>query len=122
MKHSHKHDHVPSVGVQPSPVRFEYSNRMATTVFIAGTFNEWQPTAKAMHHTGDGHWLKDTVLNPGTYEYCLVVDGRWIPDPAANETVPNPFGGMNSVLRVASTPEAAHLVDLEHSPSKTENK
>ncbi len=65
------------------PVRFEYNNRTATAVYIAGTFNEWQPTAKAMHNSGDGHWLKDTVLNPGTYEYCLVADGHWIPDPAA---------------------------------------
>jgi hypothetical protein len=43
----------------------------------------------------------------GTYEYCLVVDGQWMPDPLARETVPNRFGGRNPVLTVASTPEAA---------------
>jgi hypothetical protein len=52
-------------------------------------------------------------LTPGTYEYCLVVDGQWMPDPLARETVPNPFGGRNSVLNVASLPEAAHLADAE---------
>jgi hypothetical protein len=38
-----------------------------------------------------------------------VVDGQWMPDPLAKETVPNPFGGRNSILKVASSPEAAHL-------------
>jgi hypothetical protein len=49
---------------------------------------------------GDGRWLKETVLPAGTYEYRLVVDGQWIADPLAKETMPNPFGGMNSVLKV----------------------
>ena len=52
--------------------------------------------------------MKETVLPPGTYEYRLVVDGQWMPDPLAKETVPNPFGGRNSILRVASTPEESH--------------
>ncbi len=68
---------------------------------------------------GGGRWLKETVLPPGTYEYCLVVDGEWMPDPLAKETVPNPFGGRNSILKVASSPEASHLAAAEHSPLKT---
>ena len=55
--------------------------------------------------------MKETVLPPGTYEYCLVVDGHWIADPLAVETVPNPFGGRNSLLKVAASPEASHRVD-----------
>ena len=58
------------------------------------------------------------ALVPGIYEYCLVVDGQWMPDPSATETVPNPFGGRNSVLTVASSPEAAHLADAENLPFK----
>ena len=72
---------------------------------IAGTFDNWQPDAKPMHPMGGGRWMKETVLPPGTYEYCLVVDGKWLPDPQAKETVANPFGGRNSVLRVAGAPE-----------------
>jgi len=30
-----------------------------------------------------GNWWKETSLAPGTYEYCLVVDGPWLPDPKA---------------------------------------
>jgi len=38
------------------------------------------------------------------------VDGQWMPDPLARETVPNPFGGRNSILKVASSSEEAHQV------------
>jgi len=40
-------------------------------------------------------------VNPGRYEYLFVVDGQWLPDPNAKESVANPFGGRNSVLRVS---------------------
>jgi Glycogen recognition site of AMP-activated protein kinase len=43
---------------------------------------------------------KYAFLEPGTYEYCFVVDGKWIPDPLAKEMVPNPFGSRNSVITV----------------------
>ncbi|MBL9128244.1 MAG: glycogen-binding domain-containing protein [Verrucomicrobiales bacterium] len=49
-----------------------------------------------------GRWIKQLRLPPGRYEYCLVVDGEWMPDPLAAEHVPNPFGGFNSVLHVGS--------------------
>jgi 1,4-alpha-glucan branching enzyme len=87
-------------------VRFEFTDPKANTVGIAGTFNDWHPEAKPMHAMGGGRWLKETVLAAGTYEYLLVVDGRWLPDPLADESVPNPFGGRNSVLRVANALEA----------------
>ena len=45
-------------------------------------------------------WVKELALPPGVYEYRLVVDGKWLPDPQAGETAPNPFGGLNSVLKV----------------------
>jgi 1,4-alpha-glucan branching enzyme len=106
MKHNQNHDHGRShenghaADPQLVPVRFEFTHPTAATVGIAGTFNDWHPESKAMHPIGNGHWQKETALPPGNYEYCLVVDGRWMPDPMAKETVPNPFGGRNSVLKV----------------------
>jgi len=120
MKHNHNHDNAPST--QLMPVRFEFTNPTAKTVCIAGTFNYWQPEAKTLHSSGVGNWWKETALAPGTYEYCLVVDGKWIPDPHAKESVPNPFGGRNSILTVASSPGAAHLADAENLPLKNANK
>jgi 1,4-alpha-glucan branching enzyme len=101
---------------QRVPVHFEFKDSKATTVCLAGTFNNWQSDRKTLHTSGVGHWWKETALAPGTYEYCFVVDGKWMPDPLAKESVPNPFGGRNSVLRVASSPEAAHRTDAENLP------
>jgi 1,4-alpha-glucan branching enzyme len=121
MKQNQKHNKVRNTALQLVPVHFEYTNPAAESVCIAGTFNHWQPEAKALHSSGLGKWWKETALAPGTYEYCLVVDGKWIPDPDARETVPNPYGGRNSILKVATSPEAAHLADAEEVPLKIEN-
>ena len=122
MKSKHKSDHNHSAGPHLVPVTFEFNNPTAVTVAIAGTFNDWHPEAKPMHPMGDGRWLKETALACGTYEYCLVVDGKYIPDPQARETVANPFGGINSILKVVNLPESAHLLSAEIAPLKNANK
>lgn len=83
-------------------IHFEFASPTAESVSIAGSFNDWQPNATPMIALGQGRWAKDLALTPGDYEYCLVVDGQWIPDPQAAETVPNPFGGVNSVRKVGN--------------------
>jgi hypothetical protein len=114
MNHNHNHDHGrshdnghgPDKSHSPEPrlvaVNFKFTDLTATTVSVAGTFNDWHPTTKSMYSSGSGHWLKEAFLAPGTYEYCLVVDGQWRQDPLAKESVANPFGGRNSVLKVLS--------------------
>lgn len=81
-------------------VQVKLSHTAATAVAIAGTFNNWRPEASPMAEMGEGEWLKELVLPSGTYEYLFVADGTWLPDPLAKETVPNPFGGVNSVITV----------------------
>src|SRR5271154_4065953 len=122
MKHNHNHDKTRNAVPQLVPVRFEFTHPTATTVCVAGTFNNWQPEAKTLRSSGVGNWWKETSLAPGTYEYCLIVDGKWMPDPLARESVANPFGGRNSILTVASSPKAAHLADAENLPLKNANK
>jgi len=122
MKHNKKHDNASNEGPRLEPVRFEFTHPTATTVCVAGTFNDWHAEAKPLHPVGAGRWLKETVLPPGTYEYCLVVDGEWMPDPQARKNVPNPFGGRNSILKVPGSPGAAHLADAENLPLKNANK
>lgn len=91
-------------GVEPESKRihFEFASSTAKSVAIAGTFNEWHPNATPMIALDQGRWAKDLALPPGNYEYCLVVDGQWTPDPLATETAPNPFGGVNSVRKVTN--------------------
>jgi len=81
-------------------VRLEFIHPTAKSVSVAATFNDWRPGATEMVPVGHGHWVKELVLPPGVYEYRLVVDGEWMPDPRAREAVTNPFGEMNSVLKV----------------------
>ena len=83
-------------------IHFEFTSPTAESVSIAGTFNEWKPNATPMISLGQGRWAKNLALPPGDYEYCLVVDGQWTPDPQAAETVPNPLGGVNSIRRVGN--------------------
>lgn len=121
MKHTHQHDNAPNAERKLVTVRFEFTHPTAKTVCLAGDFNHWQPEAKILHSSSAGHWWKETALAPGTYEYCFVVDGLWIPDPLARETTPNPYCGRNSVLKVAGSPEAAHRADATNLPLKNCN-
>jgi 1,4-alpha-glucan branching enzyme len=122
MKHNHNHDNGLSPDPQLVPVHFEFTHLTASSVCLAGTFNQWQPETKTLHSSGAGNWWKDTALAPGTYEYCLIVDGQWMPDPRAKTSVANPFGGRNSILTVASSPAAKHLTEAENLPLKNDHK
>ena len=88
--------------LKPVPVRFEFRDPTALSVAVAGTFNDWDPKKHVLHKNGDGVWAREAKLHPGQHEYCMVVDGHWMPDPVARESRPNPFGGHNSVLTVTA--------------------
>lgn len=85
------------------PVHFVLTTPQAQEVFVAGSFNDWNPGATPLNYIGHDCWVKEISLPPGRYEYQFVVDGRWMQDRAAEETVDNPFGGLNSVVRVSAT-------------------
>lgn len=119
MKH---HDSAQSAGPQLEPVGFEFAHPTAITVCGAGTFNDWQPKATPMLSLRGGRWHNDSVLPPGTCEYCLIVDGQCQPDLLAKESEANPFGGRNSPLTVARSPAAIHRADAEHLPLEDANQ
>jgi len=98
----HQPNHGPANEPRLARVRLVFTHPTAATVCVAGTFNDWRADATPMISLGSGRWAKELALPPGTYEYCLVVDGAWLPDPQARETAPNPFGGVNSVVRVSA--------------------
>ena len=79
---------------------FEFNRPTAVAISVAGSFNDWRPGAAPMIAMGAGRWIKALALPPGTYEYRFVVDGKWMPDPRAGKTAQNPFGELNSILRV----------------------
>ena len=95
------------------PMSFEFTDPDARFVYIAGTFNNWQRDAKLMHPVGNNRWIREIRLPLGTHEYCFVVDGEFRPDPLSTETVPNAFGGRNSIFRVGNDPEAVRCATQE---------
>ena len=73
----------------------------ATSVQVAGDFNNWQPEQAPMKKVGNnGLWQIKLPIGKGRYRYRLVVDGQWQQDPYNEATEPNPYGELNSVLEV----------------------
>ena len=81
-------------------VRFELLAPTAREVFLAGSFNNWNPGATPMTRSGRVRWVKELSLPRGRYEYRFLVDGKWKEDPKVADYAPNPLGGLNSVRRV----------------------
>jgi 1,4-alpha-glucan branching enzyme len=71
----------------------------AKSVYLAGSFNEWDPSQKRMVKTKDGSFRARIKLPPGKHEYKFVVDGQWIEDEEA-DTVVNELGTANSVIEI----------------------
>jgi hypothetical protein len=78
--------------------RLELVKPEAKSVCVAGSFNDWNPAKTPLARTEDGKWVGELTGISGRHEYLFVVDGQWLPDPNAQESVQNPFGGRNSVL------------------------
>lgn len=82
-------------------VRFELSALPGSQVFVAGSFNDWNPTANPLKDNPDsGHFKATLGLPSGTHEYKFVVNGDWVVDPRRATWTLNAYGSPNSVLHV----------------------
>jgi hypothetical protein len=82
-------------------VRFDLSVEPGSQVFVAGTFNDWNPMVDQLKdNPGSGHCKATLRLPAGRHEYKFVVNGKWIADPNCSEFVMNEFGTLNSVMEV----------------------
>lgn len=82
-------------------VLFEYYAPRATSVQLAGTFNEWNLSNCPLKKEEGGWWRVTVNLVPGRYEYRYLVDGSWENDQRPVVCVPNPFGTWNCVVEVS---------------------
>jgi hypothetical protein len=85
-------------------VQFVFIAPAATSVAVAGDFNNWSTSATPMHRVSEGGaWLVTVPLRPGRYVYSFVVNGRqWTPDPLAPPALQDDYGMPNSVVTVAN--------------------
>ena len=82
-------------------VTFRFPDEMESDVRLAGTFNNWEPSAHRLRRPGGDGWYAITLLLPvGRYEYKFMVDGQWHCDPACPDVAPNEHGTLNSVIEV----------------------
>lgn len=86
-----------SVYVQPNTKIVLEGFDDAKKVYVAGSFNHWDPKATALSRVGD-HWEKEVYLRQGSYTYKFVVDGEWIIDPNNPNVVKDGEGNFNSLL------------------------
>ena len=72
------------------------------SVYLAGSFNQWNPAGKKMlDKKNEGVYTATVKLAPGRYEYKFVIDGVWCADPENLDFVQNDHGTLNSVIAVA---------------------
>jgi hypothetical protein len=71
----------------------------AERICLVGEFNAWCPTANPLYADGD-HLVTEIVVPAGrVYRFRYLLDGdRWENDWAADDYVPNEFGGDDSVV------------------------
>jgi 1,4-alpha-glucan branching enzyme len=87
---------------QAQRVTFSVRAEAGSKVFVAGSFNNWDPTAKEMaDKKGDGVYTVTLSLPPGAHQYKFVVDGTWCADPECADWVQNEHGTLNSVKHVS---------------------
>lgn len=71
----------------------------AQSVFVSGTFNDWDSRQLALSRANGG-WELNYVLAPGNYEYKFIVDDRWMTDPANHLVIEDGSGNKNSLLTI----------------------
>ena len=86
-------------GKEERMIEFGFEAAHASSVGVAGTFNDWNAQRTPLKKEGTS-WKARLSLAPGRYEYRFVVDGQWLSDPCTKESAMNPYGSNNSVIRV----------------------
>ena len=81
-------------------VTFVCEDAPGRQIFVAGSFNGWEPKNRLTDRSGNGKYSCRILLEPGEYQYKFVVDGEWRLDAANPNFVPNDFGTLNSLLTV----------------------
>lgn len=94
---------TPGPNLTPDGVVFNFKpDGGKKKVFLAGNFNDWNPSDPKylMTDAGSGAWTITVKLLPGAYQYKYVADGQWIKDPFSPSDAPDGFGGRNGKFEV----------------------
>ena len=82
-------------------VTFTWEGEIGKNVFVAGSFNNWDATAKQLiDKDGTGHYSCLCLLQPGRHEYKFVVEGEWLLDAGNPQVIDTPLGTQNNWLEI----------------------
>lgn len=82
-------------------VRFKIALTNAKAVALVGAFTEWEARPIPLTESRPGRWEVEIELPSGRHEYLFLTDqGEWLRDPEAIESIPNPWGELNSMIHV----------------------
>ena len=88
--------------VTPAGVRFVLMRAEATSVAVAGSFNQWSPSSHPLIRAKTGGlWTAVVPIPPGEHAFMYVVDGKeWVSPPLAEDYVDDGFGAKNGIVVV----------------------
>lgn len=81
-------------------VTLRFSDIPTNDLKIAGDFNNWIPDHNVETRMDHDVIVKTMRIKPGTYQYRLIIDGKWQEDPNNPNRISNLFGEINSLLKV----------------------
>lgn len=82
-------------------VQFVLDTKPGEMVYVAGSFNNWDPFMHQMEEQAPGHYVLTIRLNPGTYYYYYVYGGMQVPDPRNIHSGFDAEGDRVSMFQVA---------------------
>lgn len=84
-------------------VQFALEAPGATSVAVAGDFDDWAASFPLEDLDGDGVWSGRVPVRPGVHAYMFLVNGStWMTDPNAERYAEDGFGNRNAILAVAA--------------------
>ncbi len=81
-------------------VTFNFETDPGMKIFVAGSFNGWQPNKTRLKDNGAGAYSVTLKLPAGRHEYKFIVEDSWCADPLNPIAIPNDCGSSNSVIVV----------------------
>jgi glycosidase len=83
------------------------------SVVVSGSFNNWSKDRNQLKAAPGGSTFEAAVpLDPGSYIYKFIVDGKELLDPSNPEKTPTGFDDFNSVVRIADPDTSAMFLHI----------
>ncbi|MEW5693866.1 MAG: hypothetical protein AB1765_11300, partial [Candidatus Hydrogenedentota bacterium] len=84
--------------VEEYKYEFSYYAPSASSVYVAGTFNNWDIQAFPLSNDGSGTWVGYIYLSPGYYEYKFIINGNWEGGNNRSFTIENRKAVIGNIL------------------------